>query len=315
LNSQLRQSFSKDEFHSIILSNGFPVWGITKAIVPDEDQQNILSWVKNKYHGEMSWFEKNMELRLEFKNLGFTPLSIFVFLVPYPDEELPGLPFHFARYALGEDYHRVIREKIQPIMEYLRLSYPEGKFRHSVDSLPIPEKILAREAGLGWIGNNTLLINKELGSYFFITTILSSIEFDLKTIDFSNTNHCGSCKNCIDSCPTNAIISPGRIDSRLCISHNTIESKRTDHEKGKNHNWLFGCDICQEVCPWNDKSSKKFRKSLEYNPWKEWSPLPIFKKSMDEWGNLNEEEFQDTFKNSSVSRIDYNQFIRNIKSL
>jgi epoxyqueuosine reductase len=312
--STLQEPFSLDSFNQIILDSGFPIWGITNAKIHENDKLNILSWVENKLHGDMQWFEKNMELRLDFKNLGFKPESIFVFLVPYPDETPEEFPYLFSRYALGRDYHTAIREKIQPILQYLKNHFPDAKFRHSVDSLPIPEKILGRDAGLGWIGNNTLLINKEIGSYFFITTILSSIFFEPSTPKVS-TNHCGSCRKCMDACPTNALIAPAQIDSNLCISHNTIESKKENFKEGHNHGWLFGCDICQEVCPWNRKARRKYRKSESYKPWTDWKPIPFFQNSKEEIELMNHKEFTQTFQDSAVSRIKYSQFRRNLKSL
>jgi epoxyqueuosine reductase len=314
LNSDLQESFSLPKLDRLIQDSGFPIWGITNASIPDDDKKNILSWVEKKLHGEMLWFEKNMELRLEFKNLGFIPKSVIVLLIPYPDEPPQKFPYLFSRYAVGKDYHSTIREKIQPILSYLKYHYAEAKFRHSVDSLPIPEKILARDAGLGWIGNNTLLINKEIGSYFFITTILSSIFFEPTTPRFP-ANHCGSCRKCLDACPTNALIAPAQIDSKLCISHNTIESKKENFEEGKNHGWLFGCDICQEVCPWNQKAFRKYRKSMDYKPWQEWKPIPFFLNSKEVIDSMDQKEFRETFQDSAVSRINFSQFKRNLKSL
>ncbi|MCC5814769.1 MAG: 4Fe-4S binding protein, partial [Leptospira sp.] len=231
-----------------------------------------------------------------------------------------------------EDYHEVLRDKAKPILDFLREKFPGKKFRQGIDSLPIPEKILAREAGLGWIGKNTLLINENLGSYFFLTAILCEVdlteEFELlqQTNKIGNNvsredsvfsseiskDRCGSCTACIDACPTQAIVAPYQLDAGKCISHHTIEYPEEEFPDGmETHGWVFGCDICQDVCPWNRVKAKK--KGIVTRE-ERFHPLEIWKSGEESWKNLSEGEFQNSLRKSPVHRTGYRSWLRNWKA-
>ncbi|MCC5813812.1 MAG: DUF1730 domain-containing protein, partial [Leptospira sp.] len=234
-----KESNSILELKYIIHECNFELAGITDANIPDADQKNIQDFINRRFYASMNWFADRQNIRINFENLGFPVASIIMLAVIYKPKEsdekrLPHLHNKVSRYAWGEDYHEVLRDKAKPILEFLRNKFPGKKFRQGIDSLPIPEKILAREAGLGWIGKNTLLINENLGSYFFLTAILCEVDLteesdsDIFREDsvFSNLipkDRCGSCTACIDACPTQAIVAPYQLDAGKCISHHTIE--------------------------------------------------------------------------------------------
>jgi epoxyqueuosine reductase len=290
---------------------GFDLCRITEAKIPEEDKQNIKHWISENYHGEMKWYEKNLELKFDFKNLGFEVKSVIVLASIYNDSEyekiFKGHSFKFSKYAVGEDYHSVLRKKSIPLIEFLNFNFPNQKFRFGVDSLPVPEKVLARESGIGWQGKNTNIINPELGSFFFISVILTDVQF---FYDAPITDRCGSCRACLDACPTHAIFEEYKIDASKCISYSTIEDKR---EKFSNDidlaHWIYGCDICQDVCPWNSKVAKKKSVNTKESAFK---IRDIFKtKSSEEFLNMSESEFTEFQKSSAVDRISYKMFLRN----
>lgn len=298
------------ELESIAHKNGFQLFGAAKAIVPDVDKRNILEWVQDGRHGKMDWFPRNMKLRLELEGLGFQAETVFVLGALYSDpdyEEITSkLPFRFSRYATGTDYHTVLKKSARDVMDILRNRFPNNVFRQGVDSLPVPEKILAREAGLGWIGKNTNLLNEQIGSYFFLTVIFTDLP--LRIASLSAKDRCGTCDECIRACPTGAL-APYQIDARKCISYKTIED-RSPTVEGL-HGWVYGCDICQEVCPWNRVKAKRRGAATEIEEFRVRdffrSPGPIILA-------LTEEEFQRQFSDAAVNRISYAQFRRNLIS-
>ncbi|TGK05563.1 tRNA epoxyqueuosine(34) reductase QueG [Leptospira langatensis] len=296
-----------DELRPIAFANGFQLFGVSPALVPSVDKENILHWVQEGRHGKMDWYPKNMNLRLELEGLGFKPESVIALGALYNDPEYDALdlPYRFSRYAMGEDYHSVLRRKALCLLDFLRTKYPNQKFRQGVDSLPVPEKILAREAGLGWIGKNTNLIHEEYGSFFFISLIFTDLP--LQFVASPAKDRCGTCRACIDSCPTGAL-EPYRIDARKCISYKTIEDRSEDVDSL--HGWVYGCDICQEVCPWNQVKARKKGWKTEMA---EFKIRDLFKK--DKLSDLNEKEFQVYFQDSAVSRISYKQMKRNLNTL
>lgn len=305
-----------------ILDSGFQHFGITEAVVSSEDKENIQDFIEQKFYGSMDWFPDRQNIRIGFENLGFQPRSILSMSVVYkPQKEaerrMESREGKVARYAYGEDYHLVLKKKARPILEFLHNSFPGKKFRMAVDSLPIPEKILARNAGLGWIGKNTLLIHPEIGSYFFLTEILC--EPDLQFLKNGQRglladrqkDRCGSCNACINACPTRAIVAPYQLDARKCISHHTIEYEGEFTEEMKTHGWVFGCDICQEVCPWNRVKAEKRKIETRIE---EFSPLPVWDKPGEEMMGMKEEEFQESFRLSPVIRSGLKGWIRNLKA-
>ncbi|XDD51992.1 tRNA epoxyqueuosine(34) reductase QueG [Leptospira sp. WS92.C1] len=295
------------ELGGLIETSGFDLYGICKAIIPEEDKSHILSWVEKGKNGKMDWYPKNMDLRLDFKNLGFEPRSVIVLGVLYNDPEYENIfktiPFRFSRYAIGEDYHRVLRRLAKPILKELKNRYPNNRFRQGVDSLPIPEKVLARESALGWIAKNTNLIHPEFGSYFFISVILTDLPMEIANLPVKD--RCGSCTACIDACPTGAL-EPYRIDAGKCISHHTLEDRSPTIPD--TFGWIAGCDICQEVCPWNRvKAKKKGIQTLR----EEFKLRPFFRENPNSILDLDENGFAKLFADSAISRMDYSMFQRN----
>ncbi|PJZ70137.1 tRNA epoxyqueuosine(34) reductase QueG [Leptospira perolatii] len=299
------------DLEKIAFQNGFQLVGAAKALVPNSDKKNILQWVQEGRFGTMNWYPKNMNLRLELEGLGFSPESVLVLGAVYYDEDseakLDRSKFRFSRYAMGEDYHSVLRKRTKSLLEVLRTRFPENQFRHGVDSLPVPEKVLAREAGIGWIGKNTNLIHEDFGSFFFLSTIFTDLPLRIESTVAKD--RCGTCDLCIRACPTSAL-EPYRIDARKCISYRNIEDK--SEEATSLHGWLYGCDICQEVCPWNrvKAKSRKVRTAIP-----EFKPKAHFIEEPEKLLRLTEDEFTSFFSDSAVLRIGFKKYRRNIENL
>ncbi len=296
------------DLKDIASKNGFQLIGFTSASVPEKDKENIRLWVEEGRHGGMEWYPKNMPLRLELEGLGFRPESVLVLGALYSDPEYESLdlPFRFSRYAMGEDYHRVLKRKAASVISHLKLLYPNQHFRQGVDSLPVPEKVLAREAGLGWVGKNTNLIHEEFGSFFFLSVIFTDLPLQIGNI--AAKDRCGTCTACIDACPTGAL-EPYRIDARKCISYKTIED-RSETVSGL-FGWAYGCDICQEICPWNHVKARKKGWKTEIE---EFRIRDIFKEP-GKLQELKQSEFKKQFADSAMSRISYSQFQRNLETV
>ncbi|WCL50208.1 tRNA epoxyqueuosine(34) reductase QueG [Leptospira sp. GIMC2001] len=316
----------RKQIQFLAAENHFELVGFTEAKLPLQDRENIQSFIENKFYASMDWFPERQSIRMDFENLGFTVNSCIVLgSVYYPTNESTDAMVQWedriSKYAWGQDYHDVLKNKARPIIEYLRRTFPESKFRQAVDSLPIPEKILARQAGLGWIGKNTLLLNSSLGSYFFLTVILcennllfeSNLEntSDPDSILGMSKDRCGTCTACIDACPTQAIVAPYQLDANLCISHHTIETKGEYTTDLPTKNWIYGCDICQDVCPWNRVSARKKNVKTQI---REYSPLMILEKtkSIQDLLAISEEKFIEEFKNSPILRTGWKNLNRNI---
>ncbi|PJZ52586.1 tRNA epoxyqueuosine(34) reductase QueG [Leptospira adleri] len=297
------------ELAPLIEECGFDLYGICEAAIPEEDQKNILTWVKDGKHGKMDWYPKNMDLRLQFSNLGFEPKSVIALGTLYNDPEYDGIcktmSFRFSRYAIGEDYHLVLRRIAKPLVSELKKKFPNHRFRQGVDSLPVPEKVLAREAGLGWQAKNTNLIHPELGSFFFITVILTDLPISVANVPLKD--RCGTCTACIDACPTNAL-TPYRIDAGKCISHHTLE----DHSPkiSNSFGWIAGCDICQDVCPWNQVKARK--KGIQTKR-EEFRARSVFKENPNSILDLDKEGFDRVFGDSAISRMNFEMFRRNVE--
>lgn len=292
---------------------GFSLVGFTDAKIPESDKQNFSTWISEKRYGTMEWFAKPtaIEIRNSFLHLGFLPKTAITLGFVYRSKEgenlVSSMSKKISRYALGDDYHLILRTKGKKIIKDLKSKFGESNFRQSVDSLPISEKVLARESGIGWMGKHTNLIHKELGSYFFLSVILTDLEFEFPRAQ--KTDHCGSCTRCLDACPTNAL-APYQIDANKCISYQTIEDRnRPELQNKEKHSWVYGCDICQEVCPWNKVVAVK--KSIETL---ETQFLP--RKFWEDHNFLNQEsftghEFDTLFKDSAIQRIGVDVWNRN----
>ena len=285
---------------------GFISCGISKSAFLENEIGRFESWLKNNYHGQMSYMERNFDKRMDTTKLVAGSKSVISLLFNYyPSKEINNDSFKISKYAYGKDYHLIIKDKLKSLLSSMRNEIGEIDGRVFVDSAPIMEKAWAKKSGLGWIGKNTNLISKKTGSFFFIAEIIVDLELEY---DGEVTDHCGSCTACLDACPTDALYEPYKIDASKCISYFTIELKEqfpNDLKKDFN-DWIFGCDICQDVCPWN-----KFSRSNEeplLNPLKE-----INQYSKKDWLELTDEVFKVVFKGSPIERTKFNGLKRNIQ--
>lgn len=289
---------------------GFMSCGIAKAEFLEEEAPRLENWLKNNHHGEMGYMENYFDKRLDPRLLVEGAKSIVSLTLNYYSEEKQ-LDEHapkISKYAYGMDYHSVIKDKLQELMYFIRENIGEVDGRCFVDSAPVMDKAWAQKAGLGWRGKNSNLISKQAGSFFFLAELI--IDLDL---DYDNpfpTDHCGSCTRCIDACPTNAIVAPYKVDGSKCISYLTIELKNEipTEFKGKMDNWMFGCDVCQDVCPWNRFAT--VHNEENFKPKEELLGL-----SKSELVDMTDEVFKKVFKNSPVKRTKFAGLKRNIDFL
>jgi len=287
---------------------GFSYCGIAKAARLDEDARRLESWLNKGFHGGMTYMENYFELRVDPTKLVPGAKSVITLLLNYfPGEQQKRNVPQVSKYAYGQDYHEVIRGKLKTLLQLIKENIGEVHGRGFADSAPVLEKTWAQKSGLGWIAKNGNLITKEKGSFFFIATLI--IDLELQIDDPFIKDYCGSCTRCIDACPTDAIHDNKVIDGSRCISYFTIELKDMlipGKMKGKFENRLFGCDICQDVCPWN-RFSKPTREEA-------FTPVPaILNFSTNDWEELTEEAFKIIFKNSPLKRSKYQGIKRNLK--
>ncbi len=286
---------------------GFISVGVSKAEKLTQEAPRLEKWLKEGMHGEMKYMEGHFEKRIDPRRLVPGTKSVVSFLFNYHNPEVNTLEreYKISQYAVGTDYHFVLKRKLKELLKMLRAEWGDVDGRVFVDSAPVLERVWAAKSGLGWIGKNSLLLSKKKGSYFFTAEMMLDIEFEY---DVPVTDHCGSCTNCIDACPTGAIIQPYVVDGSKCISYFTIELKGAIPEPmaGKFDNWIFGCDVCQEVCPWNRHSTITKEKEFEPN-------RGLLKMKKSDWVDLTEEVFRDYFKSSPVMRTGFEGLKRNIK--
>jgi len=287
---------------------GFNFCGIAQATKLDDDARRLEFWLSKGMHGNMHYMERYFDMRIDPRQLVPGAKSVITLLLNYFPKEKPdaGTP-KISKYAFGKDYHEVIREKLNKYIENIKTEIGDFHGRGFVDSAPVLERTWAQRSGLGWVGKNGNLINKENGSFFFIATLITDL--DLEPDEPFAKDYCGSCTRCIDACPTDAIL-PGKIvDGSKCISYFTIELKDMlipTEMKGKFENWAFGCDICQDVCPWNRFS--KPTNEIEF------TPLPgILNISTKEWEAMTEEKFKSIFRHSALNRSKLKGIQRNLK--
>lgn len=289
---------------------GFEYCGIAKAECLDEDARRLEQWLNKGMQGTMHYMENYFDLRIDPTKLVPGAQSVITLLMNYYPEakQRPDAP-QVSKYAYGWDYHKVIRKKIKALLLGMRENIGEVQGRGFVDSAPVLERSWAQKSGLGWVGKNGNLITRQSGSFFFIATLITDLllEYD----DPYAKDYCGSCTRCIEACPTDAIQENKVIDGSRCISYFTIELKDQlipDEMKGKFRNWAFGCDICQDVCPWNRFSSPNNEPAFE--------PIPeILNFSTGDWEALTEEKFQEIFLHSAIKRSKYEGIRRNLKFL
>ncbi|MCZ2084197.1 MAG: tRNA epoxyqueuosine(34) reductase QueG [Flavobacteriales bacterium] len=288
---------------------GFDSCGISRADFLEEDAKPFESWLNKNYNGEMSYMENYFDKRLDPRLLVEGSKSVISLSYNYfPEEDLFGIDqLKISKYAYGEDYHEIIKEILRDMVAELQEEIGDFQYRVFTDSAPILERSWARKSGIGWVGKNANLITKQTGSFYFLAEIICDLE--LQT-DHSTTDHCGSCRKCIDACPTNAIVSDRVIDGSKCISYATIELKNEipDSFKNKMEDWMFGCDICQDVCPWN-----RFAKPHQQEKFKPNSYLKNLEKS--DWKELSQELFSEIFRKSPVKRTKFAGLKRNIEFL
>ena len=289
---------------------GFDYCGIAKAEKLDDEARRLESWLNKGFNGNMAYMNNYFDLRVDPTKLVPGAKSVITLLLNYfPDEQQKtGVP-RVSKYAYGKDYHEVIREKLKNFLKTLQQNIGEINGRGFTDSAPVLERSWAVKSGLGWIGKNGNLITKNQGSFFFIATLITDLE--LEPDDPFAKDYCGTCTKCIDSCPTEAILPNKVIDGSKCISYFTIELKDMlipDKMKGKFENNLFGCDICQDVCPWNRFS--KPNTETEFTPLNE-----VLHFSKNDWEELTEESFKVIFKKSPLKRSKFEGIKRNLKFL
>jgi epoxyqueuosine reductase len=286
---------------------GFSFCGISKAEFLHEEAPLLEEWLKRGYQGKMSYLENYFDKRLDPTLLVPGAKSVVSLVYNYfPERELFGdKDFKVAKYAYGEDYHVVVKDKLKLLIDLLRAHAGQIEGRAFVDSAPVMERAWAKKSGLGWVGKNSLLLNREAGSFFFLAELIIDLEL---IYDGPIKDYCGSCTACIDACPTDAIVEPQVVDGSKCISYFTIELKDQipNDVKGKFENWIFGCDICQDVCPWN--SFSKRHSEPRFDPKNELKDI-----TRDEWLELTEEVFNSVFKDSPVRRTKFEGLKRNIK--
>jgi epoxyqueuosine reductase len=286
---------------------GFDACGIAKARFLEEEAPRLETWLNNNYHGKMAYMANHFDKRLDPQKLVPGAKSVISLLYNYsPDKDLAQQHgFKLAKYAYGKDYHEVIKDKLWHFLDKARAEIGEIGGRVFVDSAPVMERQWAQLAGLGWLGKNGLLLNKTKGSFLFIAELI--IDLDLE-YDLPMADHCGTCTKCIDACPTEAIVEPGVVDGSKCISHYTIELKSdmSITETKPFEDWVFGCDICQDVCPWNRFSKPHNEPAFTAN-----TALHNMKRT--DWLELTQEIFNTTFKDSAVKRTKFAGLKRNIK--
>ena len=284
---------------------GFMSCGISKAEFLEEEAPRLENWLNKQMHGEMKYMDNHFDKRLDPTKLVHGAKSVISLLLNYyPSEFQAAETYKVSKYAYGQDYHLVIKEKLTALLYSIQTHIGEVSGRAFVDSAPVLDKVWAAKSGLGWMGKNSNLITKQVGSFYFIAELIVDLELDY---DHATTNHCGSCTACIDACPTQAIVAPYQVDGSKCISYFTIELKENipQEMKGKFDDWAFGCDICQDICPWN-KFSKPHSEPL-FNPNPE-----LLSMSKKDWNEITSETFNTVFKNSAVKRTKFEGLKRNI---
>jgi epoxyqueuosine reductase len=267
---------------------GFLSCGISKAGFLEDEAPRLEKWLTNNMHGEMRYMENHFDKRLD-------------------PTKLVENTFKVSKYAYGTDYHLVIKDKLKHLLQFIQEDIGDVHGRAFVDSAPVLDKAWAAKSGLGWIGKHSNLLTQQVGSFYFIAELIIDLELDYDT---PTTDHCGTCTKCIDACPTQAITEPYVVDGSKCISYFTIELKEKipTEMKGKFDDWVFGCDVCQDVCPWN-RFSKAHSEPL-FNPHPE-----LLSMTKKDWEDITEDVFKDIFKNSAVKRTKFEGLQRNIQFL
>ncbi|CAN5524285.1 tRNA epoxyqueuosine(34) reductase QueG [soil metagenome] len=302
-NRSVYSSFIKSEAQKL----GFMFCGIAKAVFLEEEAPRLEAWLKRGMHGEMRYMENHFDKRLDPRLLVDGAKSVISLALNYYTDAVqtdPSAP-KISKYAFGTDYHFVIKDKLKQLLQIINENVGEVGGRAFVDSAPVLDKAWAKKAGLGWVGKHTNLINKKSGSFFFLAELVIDLELEYDTAPVAD--HCGTCTKCIDACPTDAIVAPYVVDGSRCISYLTIELKNElpAEFKGKMDNWAFGCDICQDVCPWNRFSVLTGEPAFTPHP----DLLNLNKK---DWQDITADVFTKVFKNSALKRTKFSGLKRNV---
>ncbi len=304
---------SKQHFTDLIKTEakrlGFLSCGISQAAFLEEEAPRLEKWLKNNRHGEMQYMENHFDKRLDPTKLVEGSKSVISLLYNYfPSENQQDINApKLSKYAYGDDYHFVIKDKLKELVHFIEEKIGDVNGRAFVDSAPVLEKAWAAKSGLGWIGKHSNLLTQQVGSFYFIAELILDV---VLAYDNPVTDHCGTCTACIDACPTQAIVEPYKVDGSKCISYFTIELKNEipTSVKGKLDDWMFGCDVCQDVCPWN-RFSKVHSEPL-FNPHPE-----LLSMTKKDWEEITEDVFKKVFKKSAVKRTKFTGLTRNIQFL
>lgn len=304
---------NKDRYTRLIKEQaqrlGFMFCGISRAEFLEEEAPRLEKWLRQERHGRMHYMENYFDKRLDPRLLVEGARSVISLGLNYyspRSQEDPEAP-KISSYAYGTDYHFVIKDKLKDLLTFLRTEIGDINGRAFVDSAPVMDKAWAKRSGMGWVGKHTNLINKESGSFFFLAELIVDLELQYDT---PAADHCGTCTRCIDACPTDAIAAPYEVDGSKCISYFTIELKEQLPEdfRGRFENWMFGCDICQDVCPWNRFSTPHSEPAFAPHP-------RLLEMKKREWEELTEETFREVFRKSAVKRTKFAGLKRNIRFL
>jgi len=295
---------------SIATQLGFDYCGIAKAEVLDDDARKLESWLKNGFNGSMEYMENYFDLRIDPRKLFPGAKSVITLLKNYyPSEHQVTDTPKISKYAYGKDYHEVIKKQLKQYLQLIQAQIGEVNGRGFVDSAPVLERAWAVKSGLGWVGKNGNVITKKSGSYFFIATLIVDLEL-LYDSPFAK-DYCGTCRNCVDACPTDAILENKVVDGSKCISYYTIELKNMimpSSAEGKMDNWMFGCDTCMDVCPWNRFATPSQEEAFK--------PIPaILNFTKSDWEEITEESFKKIFRHSPLKRSKWQGIKRNLKAL
>jgi len=303
-------NIQKEQIRQKALSLGFNNIGFAKAGFLEEEAPRLEQWLNKGYNGKMSYMANHFDKRLDPTKLVPDAKSVISLSYNYfPEKQQPENTYKIAKYAYGKDYHFLLKNKLRELMNYINKEVGTINGRVFTDSAPILERVWARKSGIGWEGRHSLIIQKNKGSFFFLAEIISDLDFENYDVPFP-TDHCGKCTNCIDTCPTEAILDNKMINASKCISYFTIElrDELPADMRGKFEDWMFGCDICQDVCPWN-KFSLPHQEPF-FDP-----PPDLLKMTKQDWEEITESVFRDIFKKSAVKRTKYTGLTRNIRFL
>jgi len=282
--------------------------GISKAGFLEQEAPRLEAWLNQNRHGQMQYMENHFDKRLDPTKLVEGSKSVISLLLNYYPQQLQrDDSYKISKYAYGTDYHFVIKDKLKELLHCIQEQVGDVHGRAFVDSAPVLDKAWAAKSGLGWIGKHSNLLSKQAGSFYFIAELIVDLDLDYDT---PVTDHCGSCTACIDACPTQAIVEPYKVDGSKCISYFTIELKNEipSSVSGQFDDWMFGCDVCQDVCPWN-RFSKAHKEPL-------FDPHPdVLSNSKKDWEEITQEVFSEIFKKSPLKRTKFEGFRRNIEFL